>query len=66
MIKRRGKRQQPKHAYEEQSTLTDTALDVFVAHLSFSSAVFPNIESLFPADESGIPLILVSNWELSL
>lgn len=48
-----------------QTKLTETVLDDFGVLLSFSSAAFPNSESLFPVD-SGIPLILVSNWELSL
>lgn len=48
-----------------QSKLTETFLDDFEALLSFSSAAVPNNESFFPV-ESGIPLILVSNWELSL
>lgn len=49
----------------KRTKLTETVLDDFEVLLSFSSATFPNNESFFPVD-SGIPLILVSNWELSL
>ena len=54
-----------KHVWS-QSKLTETGLEVFVVLLSLNSADFPSSESLFPTDETGIPLSLVSNWELSL
>lgn len=49
-----------------ESKLTETGLEVFAELRSFSSAAFPSSESLFPTDETGIPLSFVSNWELSL
>lgn len=43
--------------------LTETELEVMI--LSFNSAL-ARMESLFPTEEMGNPLSLVSSWELSI
>lgn len=52
-------------SFQRTSGLTETELEVFVALLSLSSGL-GSTESLFPTEEMGNPLSLVSSWELSL